>query len=349
MLKKHLISVFNKFLEHENVQETLTKTIRRNVVNVDAIENLKNPYYDYTPVEKNTCDRDDIIFITSRFRSGSTVFWNFFRQMENVTAYYEPFNERQWFDSNMRGSGVDGTHKGVETYWDEYEGLCELKQYFEEYWIRKDLLLSEDSWHPKMKQYIEKLIESAEGRPVLQFNRIDFRLPWLRKNFPNAKIIHLYRNPRDQWCSFLTDKQLMNKDDVLTTYCDSFYLDSWCEDLKKFYPFLCLKQTPHPYQRFYYLWKLSYLHGLAHANLSISYENMAENPQNNLAKMAKLLDLPASQFTKACNVINPSEKNKWQGYADFQWFEPLEKECELVLSTFLKIAKLNHGTNNDTK
>jgi hypothetical protein len=40
---------------------------------------------------------------------------------------------------------------------------------------------------------------------VLQFNRIDFRLPWFRHHFPAATILHLARHPRDQWCSCLLD------------------------------------------------------------------------------------------------------------------------------------------------
>ncbi|MGH9959423.1 MAG: hypothetical protein ACREBC_20240 [Pyrinomonadaceae bacterium] len=33
--------------------------------------------------------RSAIIFITGRFRSGSTLLWNLFRNVEAVTAYYE--------------------------------------------------------------------------------------------------------------------------------------------------------------------------------------------------------------------------------------------------------------------
>ena len=39
------------------------------------------------------------IFITARFRTGSTLLWNIFRHIEGCTAYYEPFNERRWFDA----------------------------------------------------------------------------------------------------------------------------------------------------------------------------------------------------------------------------------------------------------
>jgi len=47
------------------------------------------------------------------------------------------------------------------------------------------------------------LIDHAPGRAVLQFNDVDLRLPWLRARFPEADILHVYRHPRDQWCSTL--------------------------------------------------------------------------------------------------------------------------------------------------
>jgi hypothetical protein len=58
--------------------------------------------------------RHDVIIITGRFRSGSTLLWNLFRNLEGITAYYEPFNERRWFDPHTRGDRVDPTHKKVD-------------------------------------------------------------------------------------------------------------------------------------------------------------------------------------------------------------------------------------------
>jgi len=63
------------------------------------------------------------VFITARFRSGSTLLCNLFRQVDACTAYYEPFNERRWFDPSVRGNRVDPTHRDVEDYWREYDAL----------------------------------------------------------------------------------------------------------------------------------------------------------------------------------------------------------------------------------
>src|SRR5205807_1818767 len=83
----------------------------------------------------------DAVFITGRFRSGSTLLWNLFRNAPNVTAYYEPLNERRWFDPRARGDRVDRTHRFVAEYWREYDGLEELGDYYREDWIGRNLYM----------------------------------------------------------------------------------------------------------------------------------------------------------------------------------------------------------------
>lgn len=337
MLKRILLKLFLKFLAHASVVDYLSNIRRKNTVKLPNLPNIENPYFSVEVGDESVAERDDIVFISSRFRSGSTVFWNLFRQLDGYTAYYEPFNERKWFDPDLRGERVDSTHRGVATYWDEYDGLEILGNFYNEDWIREQLLMDGKSWNPQMKRFIETMIEQSKGRPVLQFNRIDFRLPWLRQHFPNATFLHLYRHPRDQWCSFLTDKKLMNKNDVERTYVDGFYLDVWCEDLKKHFPFLSKDVTPHPYQRFYYLWKLSLIYGKEFSDLSICYEDMTNDPINYLKPMASLLNLNQGDLEKACKVIQPAQLNKWEKYAGSDWFEFHESACEDVLNTFLAL------------
>ena len=169
------------------------------------LENFESPYNANSPVVplSTARERPDPIFITARFRTGSTLLWQLFRNIPGVTAYYEPFNERRWFDQSTCGKSVDSTHLGVSEYWSEYQNLSELGQYYSEDWTRRQLCMPRTAWNPAMERYIELMIEKAPGRAVLQFNRVDLRLPWLRARFPRAKILHLYRNPREQWCSCL--------------------------------------------------------------------------------------------------------------------------------------------------
>lgn len=258
--------------------------------------------------------RDDIIFVTSRFRSGSTFLWNIFRQTGEFTAYYEPFNERRWFDESFRGNGVDSTHRGVDDYWSEYNGLQKLSELYNEDWIRHHFFMEKRQFDPQMQSYIEFLVAHSKQRPVLQFNRIDFRLGWINAHFPNAKLLHLYRHPRDQWCSFLSDKQLMNKDDVVDSYIDGFYLDVWCDDLSIHFPFLDKRKTPHPYQRFYYLWKLSYLFGKHYSDFSFSFEDLTQQPESTLAELFAVLGVNDPPIKKLCSLIDAPKPDKWRQY-----------------------------------
>ena len=65
--------------------------------------------------------------------------------MNGFTAYYEPHNERQWFDPAKRGDRIDPTHKHVTEYWTEYEGLTELARYYREEWTYRNLFMDEDA------------------------------------------------------------------------------------------------------------------------------------------------------------------------------------------------------------
>lgn len=160
---------------------------------LNELENFESPYgpAELAPPPSASYERAAPIFITARFRTGSTLLWNLFRNMSGVTAYYEPFNERRWFDPRSRGARVDATHLGVGDYWAEYQGLPELANHYSEEWTRRHLFMPRNAWNPGMQRYIETLIGRASGRAVLQFNRVDLRLPWLRARFPQAKILHL--------------------------------------------------------------------------------------------------------------------------------------------------------------
>lgn len=336
-LKNLAVKITAKLLQQPTIEQQLNDNNIQLSQSLPELTNIASPYFQLaSDSNAATSERDDIVFITSRFRSGSTLLWNLFRKTPHCTAYYEPFNERQWFNKKMRGGNVDTTHRGVEEYWAEYDNLSALSQTYDEDWIRNALCMSKHSWDPQMKRYIEQMVEAASGRPILQFNRIDFRLPWIKHHFPNAKILHLYRHPRDQWCSFLTDHQVMNKDDVMHTYQDAFYLDVWCRDLAKHYPVLDKRNTPHPYQRFYYLWKLSYLHGLAFSDLNLSFENLTTTPKQVITNVFDTLNMNTQDLDALVDVIKAPPPERWRKYADESWFALHENICEKNLSLMLK-------------
>jgi hypothetical protein len=330
-LKSKIIERLNRLLSHEKLNQPDSSFYANRL----AIDNIPNPYNQFNVAHEQVNTRDDIVFVSSRYRSGSTLLWNIFRQLPNCTSYYEPFNERRWFDSNTRGDITDSTHRGVQDYWAEYNNLSELSDSYNPDWIHKNLLMDASFWDPKMRTYIDTLIEHSPNMPVLQFNRVDFRLPWLRHHYPNSKIVHLYRHPREVWCSFLTDKKLMNKNAVMDTYQDAFYLDVWCRDLAKHFPVLDIRHTPHPYQRFYYLWKLSYLVGTQWSNCQLSFEQLVSQPMEALTDMFSCLNISNGDIGSLLELIQPPASNGWKKYADDDWFNQHEQLCENNLSLML--------------
>lgn len=330
-LKNAAVRVFLKFFRHRDVmQESDRQYLLRNR-RVPTLEKLDPPYGDVgrAPTEST----DPALFITGRFRSGSTLLWNLFRHMDGCTSFYEPFNERRWFDASSRGERVDTTHRGVDDYWREYDGISGLAEYYRENWIRDGLFMDENTFDPDMRRFIDRVVASAKGHAVLQFNRVDFRLPWLRKQYPQVPIIHIYRHPRDQWLSFLTDKSLMNKHDVASTYRDAFYLDTWCRDLARHFPFLDSEQTPHPYRRFYYLWKLSWLFGKRYAACSVAYEDLVTDPRNTLEAALNAVAWPHTpDWDQLSSLISRPALGTWHSYAEAEWFVEHERHCEETLS-----------------
>jgi hypothetical protein len=302
---------------------------------LDAVASLPAPYDDLGVADEPVTG-EEAVFITGRFRSGSTLLWNLFRHLDGFTAYYEPLNERRWFDPAARGDRVDRTHRKVEEYWREYDGMEDLGSVFDDSWPLHRLFLDERAWAPRLKHYVAELIRRAKGRAALQFNRVDFRLPWLRHHFPAARLVHLYRHPRDQWCSTFLDGPAYPPDGGADfAGFDRFYLRAWVADLKHHFPFLEGPTAPHPYRQFYYLWKLSYLFGRAHAHHSVCFEELVADPVRQLEALFEATGVEGYDLDRLTGLMVKPALGKWKDYAADTWFRGHESACEAVLADFL--------------
>ena len=283
------------------------------------------------------------IFITARFRSGSTLLWNIFRHVQGCTSFYEPLNERRWFDPATRGTRVDSTHLGVDDYWREYEGLEALGRWYREEWTSRRLFMDHHDWDAGLAEYIGALIAAAPQRAALQFNRVDFRLSWLRRHFPQATIVHLYRHPRDQWCSTLVDPARVPPTATVEEFAahDGYYLLSWARDLSYYFPFLDPRLASHPYELFYYLWRLSFMFGTRWAHASVSFEKLCASPSTEIPALMEAVGITRYSLPSLASLIERPDPNKtWTRYAAHDWFAAHERRCEDVLARWGTTSRL---------
>jgi hypothetical protein len=288
------------------------------------------------------------VFITARFRTGSTLLWNLFRHLPATTAYYEPLNERRWFDRGRRGTYVDPKHLNVSEYWSEYDGLDELKDYFDVKWKFQHLYMPEHGWNPSMQRYIEILLERARGRAVLQFNEMDLRVGWLRAKFPAARIVHLYRHPRDQWCSTLRSAASRPMPCSLRAFqrFDYYYLLWWSQDLRRYFPFLTLEEQTHPYELFYQLWKLSYLFGHFHAHYSVAFEGFIEDPRGAIRRMFAALGIENYALDALVGLVQPIPLGTWRQSPDAGRFESIEARVDATFARYAAQFGANAGPHS---
>jgi hypothetical protein len=343
-LRSNFFSTIRHVVSIDDTRQMVSSQLRlHNVLRIpEELRSIEFNAFPYSDVQAAYQDGgpdtgSNAVFVTGRFRSGSTLLWNIFRNIPDVTAYYEPFNERRWFDAETRGTQVDPSHVGVTDYWSEYDGLDELDDLFDVSWKFHHLYMPAEAWNPRMRAYISTLIRRARGRPVLQFNEVDFRLPWLRRQFPEAKIVHIYRHPRDQWCSTLggaaTSMANMTLGDF--DHLDGFYLRTWANDLKHYFPFIDLSDQTHPYEIFYQIWRLSHLFGRRFADLSISYEDLVNDPRTTIESLVSMLSLTLPDPSSLQRMVSSQSVGRWRKLADHDQFVCLERRAEASMSQYL--------------
>jgi hypothetical protein len=350
VIRKSLRTAFFAFLrriaDDDDVREIFAERVeeRHSVVALSAISAASQfavPYAELAQREEAEVPRladagRGPVFVTGRFRSGSTLMWSIFRHVPSVTSYYEPFNERRWFDVTARGEKVDQTHLGVSDYWKEYDHLAELGQYFDEDWKFRRLYMSGASYDAPMQKYIETMIERAPGRPVLQFNEMDFRLGWLRAWFPEVPIIHIFRHPRDQWCSTLQEAARTAAQCRLREFeaYDGFYLLRWARDLRHTFPFLTMDAEAFAYELYYQVWKLSYLFGQRYAELSLRFEDLIADPRRNIRKILETAGMPEVDVEPLVPLVSPVRIGKWRECADADWFSDIEARVDATIARY---------------
>lgn len=277
------------------------------------------------------------LFVTARFRSGSTLLWRMLRATPGVTAYYEPLHPLRPFDPRTRPA-VEASHDGVDDYWTEYDGVTGLEELHDPAWNRDELFLPADAERPRLRAYLETLVAAAPGFPVLQLNRVDFRLPWLRATFPDAYLLHLHRDPRDQFVSSLRDPSALGEsathDDLAPQ--DAYGLALWARSLRRDLPVLDTLLAEHPYDTHYLLWRLSRAFGTRYADRSIAYEDLLADPAGTLGPVWRDLGHdPGPAVGAWSRMVDASRVGRGRSFASEAWFAEREQRCDALLRRYV--------------
>lgn len=249
------------------------------------------------------------IFISGRFRSGSSFMWQLFDRLPEYCAWYEPLHPQLLTAIDHTSARED--HVGVEDYWSAYRNHPDFRDTYRSTFATEQLYLEASDEAPELEQYINHLVElSAPQIPVLQFNRMDLRLPWLKAKFPQAVVIHTDRNSLQLYHSQRRHISVEQRHDP--DYWDAYELVPWCWALSEVMPFLLANEQSHAFYRCYLLHRLSSLLAARHADLTIHLDEHVFEGQEFIRRLASVVPLNSKQQAQLKAMVHVPEMPVFQ-------------------------------------
>jgi hypothetical protein len=246
------------------------------------------------------------VFILGRFRSGTSMFWQLFRNAGEFHCLFEPLHEQL---PDMIAEPP------LEPDWPEYGNADAFREYLELDRIGYVLMLWR-SWFGSSRFllgpgddavdlgfYLRNLLRAARRRPVAKFVQCDFRAGWLRAAFPDAVIVGVERQIRDVWRS--SGGQVGQPSNPQRAPFLA-YTERMADDLG-------VPPLDHGYQRFYLLTTLAHRSLRAVADHVWTYDAYVSDPVGWSARHLPLvgLDPDVGGFTvPSRRALDPAE-NAW--------------------------------------
>jgi len=257
----------------------------------------------------------NLVFVNGDYCSGTTLLFTLFRKTGRYYSLYEPLHE-QLLEYLIWPMLPDDHHFFVGHYHSELKGFNKIPELFEPRWGNSGLYLPQDAEADGLYRYLNYLIGTAFGHSrgvMLKENRFTFRMGWLRKNFPHAKFVHIYRRKEDQWKSILRRVQAhlgrenVGQDDVSF---NGFSIATWCEDLKTSFPELDARSSKTGYERFCKLWELSFAENQRYADISIDYWALTHEFEVTAEQMWKSVGATGMDTASLKQFVIPPEEHR---------------------------------------
>ncbi|MFA6110771.1 MAG: hypothetical protein WDA75_18585 [Candidatus Latescibacterota bacterium] len=238
------------------------------------------------------------ILITCRPNTGSTMLWNWLRQLPGATGYYEPtlpvLRQIVRYDP-----APDPAHRHyhVPSYGTEYRRLPEFDRYYRPYFGLCDLYLDGPCEEgAELAEWLGYLLSSpaSHGPVVLKDLNLSLRLAWVRVLFPGVKVVYLRRSARAQWRTKLRNlRRHYGAIAGLDNFGDTS-LSAYRDDLEWRFPFLGPRPAAAPYALHYLINELVDKLTRAQADAIVEYDDLVARPAPTLGALFEAVGFPAA-------------------------------------------------------
>jgi hypothetical protein len=241
----------------------------------------------------------NLVFVSGDYSSGTTLLFTLFRRTDDFYCLYEPLHQKllEYLVYPLR---IDEDHHlNTEPYFQEYKGFREIPRLFDPAWGVSRIYLGPDDEAPELERYLRYLVDTSRrrmDRVLLKENRFSFRLGWLKARFPEAKIVHIYRDKEKQWASIVRrGQEHVGREDIGqdSPRFAGFNIALWCEDMKTVYPELEASRSAT---------------GFRHADVSVDLHGLVHDFEATCARIGGAIGYEFDVETLERVVVRPDQR-----------------------------------------